>query len=426
VTTATVTPHAEIAAPAADRGKLVGGIAQAVVGGFGIWAFALGTRTSSGADTIFGFSLNHGQSTVSVPAQATALTLSAIALLCGAVRIFAPVGKIALRWLSVLYIVCMVLAFLVWAASGSSIGLNVPSILEQTALASVPLVLGSMSALVAERSGVVNIAVEGQFLSGAFTAALTASMTGNVWVGLIAGMAAGAAMSSLLALFANRYMIEQVVLGVVINVLAAGLTGFFYDRLMALNGAEYNTPPIFGQLRIPGLASIGVIGPLFDQNIIFYAAYLIVPLLWFMLYRTRWGLRTRSVGEHPLAADTVGIKVLGLRYRNMFYSGLLSGLGGVWLTIGNTGQFGKDISTGRGYIAIAALIVGAWSPVGAFAAAVMFGFALEIQTALSPLGTPIPTAFLQMAPYLVTIFVVAVLGGKVRPPAAENKPFKKG
>lgn len=313
MTTATVTPHAEIAAPTADRGKLVGGISQAVVGGFGIWAFAFGTRTSSGANTIFGFSLNHGQSTVSVPAEATALTLSAIALLCGAVRIFAPVGKTMLRWLSVLYIVCMVLAFLVWAAAGSSIGLNVPSIIEQTALASVPLVLGSMSALVAERSGVVNIAVEGQFLSGAFTAALTASMTGSVWVGLIAGMAAGAAMSSLLALFANRYMIEQVVLGVVINVLAAGLTGFFYDRLMALNGAEYNTPPIFNALRIPGLASIPVIGPLFDQNIIFYAAYLIVPLLWFMLYRTRWGLRTRSVGEHPLAADTVGIKVLGLR-----------------------------------------------------------------------------------------------------------------
>ncbi|MBR7830145.1 ABC transporter permease [Actinospica sp. MGRD01-02] len=426
MTTATVTPHAEVAAPSKDRSKLVGGISQAVVGAFGLWAFALGERTSSGADTIFGFSLTHGQSQVSVPAQATALTLSAIALACGLVRIFAPVGKTVLRWLSVLYIVCMVLAFLVWAAAGSSIGLNVPSILEQTAVATVPLVLGAMSALVSERSGIVNIAVEGQFLSGAFTAALTASMTGSVWVGLIAGMLAGAAMSSLLALFANRYMIEQVVLGVVINVLASGLTGFFYDRLMALNGAEYNTPPIFNALRIPGLASIPVIGPLFDQNIVFYAAFLSVPVLWFMIYRTRWGLRTRSIGEHPLAADTVGIKVLGLRYKNMFYAGLLSGLGGVWLTIGNTGQFGKDMSTGRGYIAIAALIVGNWSPVGAFAAAVMFGFALELQTALSPLSTPIPGAFLQMAPYLVTIFVVAVLGKKVRPPAAENKPFKKG
>lgn len=426
MTTATITPHAQIAETAKDRSKLTAGLAQALVGVFGLWAFGLGTRTGDGVHTLFGFGQNPGTYQLSIPAKAVALALAALAVACGLVTAFAPVSKKAQRWIAAVYFVAIVLAFLVWAAAGQSAGLPVPSVVLQTALATVPLVLGSMSALLAERSGVVNIAVEGQFLAGAFTAALTASMTGSVWVGLIAGMAAGAAMSMLLAFFANRYLIEQVVLGVVVNVLAAGLTGFFYDRLMATNGAEYNTPPLFKSWRVPGLASIPVIGPLFDQNIVFYAAFLIVPVLWYMLYQTRWGLRTRAVGEHPLAADTVGIKVLGLRYQNLLYSGLLSGLGGVWFTVGNTGQFGKDMSVGKGYIAIAALIVGRWSPLGAFGASLMFGFAISLQYFLSPLNTPIPSAFLQMAPYAITIFVVAAIGKKARPPAASNKPFKKG
>jgi simple sugar transport system permease protein len=426
VTTATITPHAEVVEAPRDRTKLTAGIAEAAVGAFGLWAFGLGTRTGDGVRALIGFGQNPGTYQLSLPAKPVALALAALAIVCGLATAFAPVSAAVRRWIAGVYLVAMVVAFLVWAAAGQSAGLPVPSVVLQTALATVPLVLGSMSALLAERSGVVNIAVEGQFLAGAFTAALTASMTGNVWVGLVAGMAAGVAMSMLLAFFANRYLIEQVVLGVVINVLAAGLTGFFYDRLMANNGAEYNNPPLLRQWHIPGLDSIPVIGQLFEQNIVFYAAFLIVPLLWYLLYQTRWGLRTRAVGEHPLAADTVGIKVLGLRYQNLLYSGLLSGLGGVWFTIGNTGQFGKNMTAGKGYIAIAALIVGRWSPLGAFAASLMFGFTLALQYFLSPLNTPIPTAFLQMTPYAVTIFVVAVIGKKARPPAASNKPFKKG
>lgn len=426
MTTATITPHAEVVEAPRDRTKLTAGIAEAAVGAFGLWAFGLGTRTGDGVRALIGFGQNPGTYQLSLPAKPVALALAALAIVCGLATAFAPVSAAVRRWIAGVYLVAMVVAFLVWAAAGQSAGLPVPSVVLQTALATVPLVLGSMSALLAERSGVVNIAVEGQFLAGAFTAALTASMTGNVWVGLVAGMAAGVAMSMLLAFFANRYLIEQVVLGVVINVLAAGLTGFFYDRLMANNGAEYNNPPLLRQWHIPGLDSIPVIGQLFEQNIVFYAAFLIVPLLWYLLYQTRWGLRTRAVGEHPLAADTVGIKVLGLRYQNLLYSGLLSGLGGVWFTIGNTGQFGKNMTAGKGYIAIAALIVGRWSPLGAFAASLMFGFTLALQYFLSPLNTPIPTAFLQMTPYAVTIFVVAVIGKKARPPAASNKPFKKG
>ncbi|WP_225448168.1 ABC transporter permease [Streptacidiphilus sp. P02-A3a] len=413
-----------------DRSKLIGGLAQAVVGAYGLWSFGLGSRTAHGVHTLFTLKLtpgaDGGPGPVSVPAAATALVLSALAIGCGLVRAFAPISARTQRWLAVGYFAAFVLAFLVWAEAGSSVGLNVPSTIQQTAMGTVPLLLGSLSALLCERSGVVNIAVEGQFLFGAFSAALTASMTHSVWAGLVAGCLGGALMGALLAVFANRYLIEQVVLGVVLNLLASGITGFLYDRLMSTDGNTYNSAPGFNALSIPGLSSIPVIGAaLFDQNIIFYAAYLLVPVIWFLLYRTRWGLRTRAVGEHPTAADTVGIKVIGLRYRNVITAGLLSGLGGVWLTLGLANQFGKDMSDGKGYIAIAALIVGRWSPVGALGGAILFGFATELAVPLSDLGTPIPGAFLSMAPYLATIFVVAALGGLVRPPAASGKPYVK-
>ena len=411
-----------------DRSKLVGGVAQVVVGAFGLWAFGTGTRTSGAAHTIFGFkdASGNGPGQLSVASAGFAIALASIAIVCGLVRIFAPISKRVQTILNIVFVLAFVLSFMVWGAAGNSSGLPVPSIIALTATSSVPFVLGSLSGLLSERSGIVNIAIEGQFLAGAFSGALTASVTGSVWAGLVAGCAAGALVSSLLAVLANRYLIEQVVLGVVINLLCSGLTAFFYDRLMANNGTEYNTPPTFPALRIPGLASIPIVGPLFDQNIVFYAAYLLVPVIWFALYRTRWGLRTRAIGEHPVAADTVGVKVLGLRYWNLLLAGLLSGLGGVWLTIGLTGPFGKDMSSGRGYIALAALIVGRWTPVGSMGAALLFGFATELQLVLSSQGTPIPSQFLQMIPYLVTVFLVAVIGGVVRPPAAENKPFIKG
>ncbi|MBF9073226.1 ABC transporter permease [Streptacidiphilus fuscans] len=418
-----------LADAAAKRSKLVSGIAMAVIGALGLWGFGFGSRTSHGVHTLFGLELTPGSGSlgpISAPAQPVALALMSLAVLCGLVRAFAPVSKKVQLWLAGVYFASYVVAFLVWAAAGSSVGLNVPSIIQQTALAAVPLILGSLSALLCERSGVVNIAVEGQFLFGAFAAVLTASTTGSVWAGAVAGCLGGALMCALLAVFANRYLIEQVVLGVVLNLLASGITGFLYDRLMSTNGGEYNKGLGFSNISIPGLSSIPIIGSLFNENIVFYAAYVLVPVIWFLVFRTRWGLRTRAVGEHPTAADTVGIKVIGLRYRNVITAGLLSGLGGVWLTLGLASSFGKDMSDGKGYIAIAALIVGRWSPIGALGAAVLFGFATELQLALSSLGTPIPGAFLAMAPYLVTIFVVAALGGLSRPPAASGKPYIKG
>jgi len=410
--------------------RLVGGLVQAAVGAFALWAFALGPRTAGATHTLFALKLDpagSGPSPVSAPSQPLALALAALAIACGLVRAFAALGRPWARALSVCCYAALVLSFLTWAAAGSQVGLNVPSVLQQTAIAAVPLLLGALSALLCEKSGVVNIAVEGEFLFGAFAAVITSTITGSLWAGLVAGCLGGALLCALLAVFANRYLIEQVVLGVVLNLFASGVTGFLYDRLMSQNGTAYNSPPGLHAVAIPGLSSIPVIGKaLFDENLLFYATYLLVPIVWFLLNGTRWGLRTRAVGEHPTAADTVGVKVVGLRYRNVIMAGLLSGLGGVWLTLGLDGQFGKDMSSGKGYIAIAALIVGRWSPIGSLGAAVLFGFATELNLALSSLGTPIPGAFLSMAPYLVTVFVVAALGGLSRPPAASNKPYVKG
>lgn len=427
---------AELGVPATrgiDRARVIPGVAQVIVGAYAIWAFGLGTRTGHGAEAAVGMALNPNAPGAlgmqHFPAGPVAVVFAAICVVCGLVRVFLPLSAVARRWLTVGYVVAFVIAFLVWASSGTASfgGISLPGVLNNTLIVSVPLILGATCGIICERSGVVNVAIEGQFLFGAFSSAMAATMSNSVWIGLIVGCLAGALLGSLLAALANRYHIEQVVLGVVLNVLALGLTTFLYNKLLSANSAAYNQPPIFHAIRIPGLASIPVIGDvLFNQNIVFYLAFIIVAVVQVALFRTRWGLRTRAVGEHPRAADTVGIKVLGTRYRNVIMAGLISGLGGVWLTIGQVGSFTTNMSAGKGFIALAALIVGRWSPVGALGAALLFGFAGGLNNSLSSLQTPIPGQFLSMAPYLATVFVVASLGGIVRAPAAENQPYIKG
>jgi simple sugar transport system permease protein len=363
------------------------------------------------------------------PAAPVAIVFALICVACGLVRAFVPLEAGARRWLTVGYVASFIIAFLVWATAGTTAqgGVSLPGVLQNTLIVSVPLILGALCGIICERSGVVNVAIEGQFLFGAFASAMAATMSGSVWVGLVAGCLGGSLLGALLAVLANRYHIEQVVLGVVLNVFALGLTTFLYNKVLSANAAEFNQPSTFHQIRIPGLASIPVVGEvLFDQNILFYLTFVILVVVQIALFRTRWGLRTRAVGEHPRAADTVGIKVLGIRYRNVIMAGLISGFGGVWLTIGQVGSFTTNMSAGKGFIALAALIVGRWSPVGALGAALLFGFAGGLNNSLAPLGTPIPGQFLSMAPYLATVFVVAALGGIVRAPAAENQPYVKG
>jgi simple sugar transport system permease protein len=290
----------------------------------------------------------------------------------------------------------------------------------------VPLIFGSLAGVMGERAGVINIAIEGQLLAGAFTAAVVASATGQPWLGLIAAMVAGMLVGMVLAVFAIKYFVDQVIVGVVLNVLVTGLTSFFFSQVLAPNAATLNTPPRFDRFAIPILGEIPIIGPVFfRQTVIVYLMYIAVALVFFGLFYTRWGLRLRAVGEHPQAADTVGINVNRTRFWNVALAGAIAGLGGTFFTIGSGIAFNREMTAGAGFIALAAVIFGQWDPIKATLAALLFGFASNLQNTLSVIGSPVPSEFMLMLPYVVTIFAVAGLVGKSRPPAADGKPYIK-
>ncbi|WP_431878951.1 ABC transporter permease [Micromonospora marina] len=336
------------------------------------------------------------------------------------------------RWFTLLLgagLVAFVLSFLCWQVSAAPEGRNfmpLVNVVRGTFILALPLIFGALAGVLCERSGVVNVAIEGQLLMGAFSGALFGSMSGSVWVGLVAAAIGGAFISFLLAVFSIRYLVDQVVMGIVLNLLAVGITGFLYERLMQTDAAKYNSAPRFSNWEIPLLSDIPLIGPaLFRGNIFLYLGLLLVLVIHLALFRTRWGLRTRSVGEHPTAADTLGVKVLRLRYRNVILAGLVAGVGGASYTLALY-SFTKNMIGGKGFIALAALIFGRWSPTGALLAALFFGFADQLATYLGAIGSSIPSQFLAMLPYLATILAVAGLVGKVRAPAADGKPYIKG
>lgn len=361
---------------------------------------------------------------LALPAAATAYACGAISIAAGLLRLFVPLGAVARRVSIGAVLFGFVLALLCWADAGQASPLSFVNLLQGTLEASIPLILGALAGCLCERSGVINIAIEGQLLFGAFGAAVAASFFGALWLGLIVGSLGGALLAALLAVFAIRYLVDQVVLGVVLNVFAAGLTGFLYDRALTPYQNTLNSPATYLPVKIPLLGDIPIIGPvLFDSSIFLYITYVLLFLVQVGLFSTRWGLRVRAVGEHPMAADTVGIRVLGTRYGSVLLGGLIAGLGGAYLTIGSAGNFSPGISSGMGYIALAALIFGRWTPLGALAAALLFGFTSELQAVLSTMNVPIPSDILLMAPYVATIIAVAGLVGRVRAPAADGKPY---
>jgi simple sugar transport system permease protein len=337
-------------------------------------------------------------------------------------------GERSPKWLPIAFAVVFVFALLVWIVAGArQPSISLAGLVAGSVTLAVPLVFGSLSGVLCERVGVVNIAIEGQLLGGAFTAALVATMTGSPYIGLIAAAAAGAAVSMVLAVFSIKYLVNQIIVGVVLNVLVSGLTGFLYGTLMVPNKEQFNTPGRLDILPIPLLSDIPIIGPiLFEQSIAGYLMYIAVAVVWFGLFKTRWGLRVRAVGEHPQAADTLGINVNATRFWNVTLGGAIAGIGGAVFTLVTIDSFTKDISGGRGFIALAALIFGRWNPIGAFLASLLFGFAYNLQSILGIIGTPVPSQFMAMLPYLVTIFAVAGLVGKSRPPAASGIPYVKG
>ncbi|WP_309068750.1 ABC transporter permease [Microbacterium sp.] len=328
-------------------------------------------------------------------------------------------------WVAVAFGVLALFAFLTWAGAGGLV--PVVSLLAGALSISVPIVFGAMGGVIGERVGVVNVAIEGQLLLGAFSAAVIGSLTGNPYVGLIGAMIGGVLVSLVLAVFAIKYLVEQVIVGVVLNVLVTGLTGFFYGILLVPNEEVVNRPATFPRLPIPGLVEIPVLGPvLFNQPFIVYLMYITVAVVAWGLYRTRWGLRLRAVGEHPQAADTVGIKVNPTRFWNVSLAGAVAGVGGAYFTLVSVPQFGEEMTGGLGFIALAAVIFGRWDPIRAALAALLFGFATNLQNLLTVLGSPIPGQFMQMLPYVVTILAVAGFVGQSRGPAAAGKPYIKG
>ncbi|HCN40705.1 ABC transporter permease [Rothia sp. (in: high G+C Gram-positive bacteria)] len=336
-------------------------------------------------------------------------------------------GKLLGRWVAPLFWLTFVTGLLVWAiGSTAKPSLSLVSLLTGAVALSIPMIFGSMGGLLCERSGIVNIAIEGQLLFGAFSAVLVGSLTGSPWAGLLAAMAGGVLVSSILALFSIKYLVDQVIVGVVVNVLVSGLTGFLFARVLQPNAPTLNSAPKLPSFEIPVLSQIPVIGPvLFDQNVLVYLMYFVVGLIWFALNKTKWGLRTRAVGEHPKAADTLGVNVNRLRLMNVLLAGAVAGMGGAFFTLVSVSAFNSDMTAGQGYIALAALIFGRWTPVGALSAALLFGFSLNLQFVLSILGTQVPTELLAMLPYLVTIFAVAGLVGRSRGPAAVGTPYVK-
>jgi general nucleoside transport system permease protein len=423
--------HEVVEPPVSIRNRVVGGAVLVVVGL--VCGLLLGMGSKAGYDATF--QLAPAQAKVPVPnlvlpARITSIILGLVVVTLGVWQIARGFSRRAMKWVLTVTVLCFIVTFLCWAATGQrGTRIDLIGLLQQTIFLAVPLILGALAGVLCERSGVINVAIEGQMLAGAWAGALVATMADNKGVGIVAAVVAGALMGLLLAVFSIRYLVNQVVLGVVLNVLALGLTGFLYDALMQPNQDTLNNPGFFGPISIPVLSDIPVLGPLlFDANVIVYLTYVLIVVIDVALFRTRWGLRTRAVGEHPKAADTVGINVLATRYRNVVLGGGVAGLAGAFLTIGAVGGFTKNISSGKGFIALAAVIFGQWSPRGAIGAALLFGFADALSTLLSFISTPvaIPSYFLSMLPYLATLFAVAGLVGRVCAPTADGEPYVKG
>ena len=329
------------------------------------------------------------------------------------------------RWTSLslgIGLAVLVMAFLVWATAGKAFSLT--GMLQATMVRAVPIALGGLAGVLCERVAVVNIAIEGMLLAGAFTGALMGSLLGG-WGGLAAAVLIGGSFGFILAALVVTFRMDQIIAGVVINLFVLGFTSYVSSQVFA----EYrflNNAPVFRSWKVPLLGDIPVIGPmLFHQNLFVYGALILVAVATYYLFYTRHGLRARAVGEHPRAADTLGVNVYRTRYIHVTLGGMVAGFGGAWFTLGSVGRFDENMTGGRGFIGLAAMIFGRWHPVGALAAALVFGFADSLQQKLALLQTPIPSEFLAMSPYIATIVVVAGLIGKARPPAADGKPYVK-
>ena len=357
----------------------------------------------------------------------TAIYLNVIAgilALIGAFQIVRGFGKFTYGMLALVAIL-FIFSFLSWATAGGQT--NLAGLLRVMVVRSVPLTLGALSGILCERAGVVNIGIEGMMLTSAFVSTVFASISHNLWIGLLSGVIAGGVMGLIHAVLSIKYKINQIISGTVINIFATGITSYLSSKFLQKTDFQYlNEPGMFSQIQVPGLSQIPFIGPiLFSHNMYVFAMVFFVLLITFLLYKTRWGLRVRAVGEHPKAADTLGINVFKTRYMAVILGGMMAGFGGTYFTLGSSGRFDEVMTAGRGFIGLAAMIFGNWNPIGSMGAGMLFGFFDSLSVKASLLQVPLPSEFLGMAPYVATIIVLAGVVGRGHVPAADGEPYEK-
>lgn len=364
--------------------------------------------------------------TLAMPAVPVTVLCALIMLFVGAFFLARRVPKPWAGVLATVAGVALLVGFIVWTAADAPLPFTLTNQLNGTLQYATPIVLGALCGVLSERAGVVNVAIEGQMLTAAFTASVVAGMTQNLWAAMAAAVIAGVLSAALLAVFTLKYLVDHVVLGVVVNLLATGFTGFMFQQLVK-DSPNLNAVSVMQPVRVPLLSEIPFIGPIFFvQRPLTYIAIVSVVVVWFVLYKTKWGLRVRSVGEHPHAADTVGIDVVKTKFQSVLLGGVFAGFGGAFFTIGSSGAFQTTgVTAGNGFIALAAVIMGRWHPVLAALMALFFGFSRQLAQTLTPLQTPMPGDFLSALPYIITIIAVAGLIGRVRPPAADGEPYEK-
>jgi len=421
---ATTTFHRALIAASPRRQRVMGIIF--LVFAFAIWLLFIQDLADPNAVAAYGMNASL-EAQVQIPDWNVPVlpTLYIMLVLCAGLGVYQLVRGFK-RWTNYvlgLVVAFFIFAFFTWATAGASI--NLAGLLYNTLSSSVAITLAALSGVLCERAGVVNIAIEGMMLGGAMTSAFVGSVTHSLWIGLFSGIAAGILLGFIHGVLSIKYKTDQIISGTVINIFATGLTTYISTKFLQVY-QELNNPGVFAPIPIPGLVSIPFIGPiLFNNNIFVYIMFVFIIVLQVALFNTKWGLRMRSVGEHPKAADTLGINVIRTRYMAVLLSGAMAGFAGSYFTIGSVGRFDQVMTGGRGFIGLAAMIFGNWNPVGSFGAGLLFGFSDSLASKLALLGINIPSQFLLMAPYIATMIVLAGVVGRSQAPAADGTAYTK-
>ncbi|SRR5581483_6681121 len=411
--------------PIQNRQRITIGISLLVVGLFMLLVFTRGTQP--GQTATFGMNITATSKALTIPdlvlpVQPALYTFIVITVFLGAWQLARGVKSIG--WLVGIVAFCFIAAFLIWATKEKSF--NLVGMLSSTLGRATPIALAALCGVISERAAVTNIGIEGIMLIAAQTSVVSATITHNLYLGVIVALLTGGLVAGIHALLVIRFKVDQIISGTAINILGAGMTSFISSRYLEAHIDQLNNSGTFKIISIPVLSNIPILGPIFFENSpIVYIMLIIVAVMYVVLFYTPWGLRTRAVGEHPKAADTLGINVFLVRYINVIIGGMIAGLGGAYFTIGSVGRFDQNMTAGKGFIGLAAMIFGKWNPIGAFLSSLLFGFADSLQVKMQILSVPIPSSFLAMAPYIVTMIVLTGIVGRAIPPAADGQPYEK-